>query len=66
MSYCLIWPLIQQVIKILDCIRTNLLCKEVITFSKSLLKAEGILVSKLFMGQDFIEAKNLAKVILKS
>jgi len=50
----------------LDCIRTNLLCKEVIIFSKSLLKAEGILVSKLFMGQDFIEAKNLAKSNFKN
>jgi 23S rRNA (uridine2552-2'-O)-methyltransferase len=47
--------------KSLDSIRTNLLCAEVIDFSKKILKPKGVLVSKLFMGDDFIEVKNLAK-----
>ena len=47
--------------KSLDSIRTNLLCAEVINFSKKILKPKGVLVSKLFMGDDFIEVKNLAK-----
>ena len=47
--------------KSLDCIRTNLLCIEVINFSVSLLKPRGVLVSKLFMGEEFLELKNLAK-----
>ena len=45
----------------LDSIRTNQLCAEVIFFSKHTLKPKGVLVSKLFMGEDFIEVKNLAK-----
>jgi 23S rRNA (uridine2552-2'-O)-methyltransferase len=51
--------------KSLDSIRTNQLCVNVINFSKSVLKPKGVLVSKLFMGEDFIEAKNLAKSIFK-
>ena len=47
--------------KSLDSIRTNQLCAEVIDFSKKILKPKGVLVSKLFMGDDFIEVKNLAK-----
>ena len=47
--------------KNLDCIRTNQLCAEVIEFSSKNLKPKGVLVSKLFMGEDFIEVKNLAK-----
>ena len=47
--------------KSLDCIRTNLLCTEVINFSFSLLKSKGILISKLFMGEEFLEVKNIAK-----
>ena len=47
--------------KTLDCIRTNQLCSEVIDFSSKCLKPQGVLVSKLFMGEDFIEVKNLAK-----
>mgnify|MGYP003684449117 CR=1 FL=1 len=47
--------------KNLDCIRTNLLCADVINFSLDVLKKNGILVSKLFMGEDFLEVKNLAK-----
>ena len=51
--------------KSLDSIRTNQLCSEVINFSKDTLKPKGVLVSKLFMGEDFIEVKNLAKSIFK-
>ncbi len=47
--------------KSLDSIRTNLLCAEVINFSKEVLKPKGVLVSKLFMGEDFLEIKKLAK-----
>ena len=51
--------------KSLDSIRTNQLCYEVINFSKDVLKPKGVLVSKLFMGEDFIEVKNLAKSVFK-
>tara|TARA_B100000886_G_scaffold135357_1_gene91342 strand:- start:33672 stop:34298 length:627 start_codon:yes stop_codon:yes gene_type:complete len=51
--------------KSLDAIRTNQLCAEVINFSKTTLKPKGVLISKLFMGEDFIEVKNLAKSIFK-
>ena len=51
--------------KSLDSIRTNLLCANVINFSKNILKPRGVLVSKLFMGEDLIEVKNLAKSIFK-
>ena len=51
--------------KSLDSIRTNQLCSEVINFSKNILKPKGVLVSKLFMGEDFIEVKNLAKSLFK-
>ena len=47
--------------KSLDSIRTNKLCAEVIEFSTNILKQNGVLVSKLFMGDDFIEVKELAK-----
>ena len=47
--------------KNLDCIRTNLLCSEVIDFSKKILKKNGRLVSKLFMGEEFLQVKELAK-----
>jgi len=43
--------------KSLDSIRTNQLCAEVINFSKDTLKPKGVLVSKIFMGEDFIEVK---------
>ena len=52
--------------KSLDSIRTNQLCADVINFSKNILKPKGVLVSKLFMGEDFIEVKNLAKSIFKN
>jgi 23S rRNA (uridine2552-2'-O)-methyltransferase len=51
--------------KSLDSIRTNQLCADIINFSKKTLKPKGVLVSKLFMGEDFIEVKNLAKSIFK-
>ncbi len=47
--------------KSLDCIRTNQLCADVIEFSSKILKPDGVLVSKLFMGEDFLEVKELAK-----
>ena len=49
--------------KSLDSIRTNELCADVINFSKEILKPKGVLVSKIFMGEDFIEVKKLAKTI---
>ena len=51
--------------KSLDCIRTNQLCAEVIEFSSKNLKPNGVLVSKLFMGEDFLEVKDLAKTKFK-
>ena len=51
--------------KSLDCIRTNQLCADVINFSSQILKPKGILVCKLFMGDDFLEVKNLAKSTFK-
>ena len=51
--------------KSLDSIRTNQLCVDVINFSKNILKPKGVLVTKLFMGEDFEEAKNLAKSLFK-
>ena len=51
--------------KSLDSIRTNQLCADTINFSKNILKPKGVLVSKLFMGEDFIEVKNLAKSVFK-
>ena len=49
----------------LDSIRTNQLCVEIINLSKNMLKPKGVLVSKVFMGEDFVEVKNLAKSIFK-
>ena len=51
--------------KSLDCIRTNQLCSDVIDFSSKNLKPDGVLVSKLFMGEDFIEVRKLAKSMFK-
>ena len=53
-------------IKSLDSIRTNQLCANVIIFAKTALKPQGVLVSKLFMGEGFIELKNLAKSTFKN
>ena len=51
--------------KSLDCIRTNQLCVDVINFSTEILKTKGVLVSKVFMGDDFLEVKELAKTKFK-
>ncbi len=51
--------------KSLDSIRTNELCSEAIEFSSKILKNNGVFVSKLFMGEDFIKVKNQAKSIFK-
>ena len=40
-------------------------CSEVLNLSTKILKNEGVLVSKVFMGEDFIEVKNLAKSLFK-
>ncbi len=47
--------------KNLDCIRTNLLCLEVIEFSVKILKSKGVVISKVFMGEDFSTVKKLAE-----
>ena len=52
-------------VKSLDSIRTNQLSLKVINLSSKILKKKGVLVSKLFMGEDFIEVKNLAKSTFK-
>ena len=52
--------------KSLDSIRTNQLCSEVLNFSSEILKPEGVFVSKLFMGDDFLEVKYLAKSLFKN
>ena len=51
--------------KSLDAIRTNQLCEYVLYFSKESLKPKGVLVCKLFMGEDFLEVKDLAKSLFK-
>ena len=47
--------------KSVDSIRTNSLCSEVIKFSLQMLTQNGTIVCKLFMGEDFLEVKKLAK-----
>ena len=47
--------------KNLDAIRTNELCLSVINFSLQLLNKKGVLISKIFMGEDFEEIKKIAK-----
>ena len=47
--------------KSLDCIRTNQLCLDVLEFSKERLSKEGVVISKLFMGEEFEEIKIKAK-----
>ena len=51
--------------KALDSIRTNQLCLEILKLSSKILNSESVLVSKLFMGNDFIEVKDLAKSTFK-
>ena len=52
--------------KTVDSIRTNSLCADVINFSIKGLNKKGSLVCKLFMGEDFLEVKNLAKKNFKN
>ena len=52
--------------KTVDSIRTNSLCADVINFSLKALTSKGSLVCKLFMGEDFLEVKNLAKKNFKN
>ena len=47
--------------KSLDCIRTNQLCLDILEFSKERLSKKGVVVSKLFMGEEFEEIKIQAK-----
>ena len=49
----------------LDCIRTNQLCLDILDFSKERLKKKGVVVSKLFMGEEFDEIKIRAKKYFK-
>ena len=51
--------------KSLDSIRTNQLCAKALESSTEMLKQEGVFVSKLFMGDDFITVKDLAKSLFK-
>ena len=51
--------------KNLDCIRTNQLCLDILNFSLKNLKKNGVLVSKVFMGEDFEEIKVKAKKYFK-
>ena len=52
--------------KSIDSIRTNNLCSEVINFALKALTKKGSLACKLFMGEDFLEVKNLAKKNFKN
>jgi 23S rRNA (uridine2552-2'-O)-methyltransferase len=52
--------------KSVDSIRTNNLCAEVINFSLKMLTFNGAIICKLFMGEDFLEVKNLAKKYFKN
>ena len=47
--------------KDLDCIRTNALCAEVIEFSGFVINTNGVLIAKVFNGQDFLNVKKLAE-----
>ena len=51
--------------KSLDCIRTNQLCLDILEFSKEKLNKKGVVISKLFMGEDFEEIKITAKKYFK-
>ena len=51
--------------KSLDCIRTNQLCLDVLEFSKDRLNKKGVVVSKLFMGEEFEQIKNRSKKYFK-
>ena len=47
--------------KDLDCIRTNALCADVLEFSRNVISQNGVVVAKLFNGQDFLSVKTFAK-----
>ena len=47
--------------KSLDCIRTNQLCMDLLEFSLTILQKNGIVISKLFMGEDFLSVKKFAE-----
>ena len=51
--------------KNLDSIRTNQMCLEILDFSREVLNKKGIIISKLFMGEDFDEIKLRAKKYFK-
>ena len=51
--------------KSLDCIRTNQLCMDILEFSKDKLNKKGVVISKLFMGEDFEEIKKYQKNTLE-
>ena len=51
--------------KSLDSIRTNQLCLEILQLSPKILVSNGVLVSKVFMGEDFDEINKLAKTLFK-
>ena len=51
--------------KNLDSIRTNQLCLEILDFSKETLNKKGVVISKLFMGEDYDEIKIKAKKYFK-
>tara|TARA_B100000886_G_C20280312_1_gene430873 strand:+ start:100 stop:726 length:627 start_codon:yes stop_codon:yes gene_type:complete len=51
--------------KSLDSIRTNQLCLEILNLSSKILVSDGVFVSKVFMGEDFDEIKNLAEILFK-
>ena len=51
--------------KSLDSIRTNQLCLEILHLSPKILVSNGVLVSKVFMGEDFDEINKLAKTLFK-
>ena len=52
--------------KSLDTIKTNKLCLSTLEFSKNILDKNGVVVSKLFMGEDFEEIKIYAKETFKN
>ncbi len=47
--------------KSLDAIRTNSLCMEVLILSLKILSQNGTVISKIFMGDDFLTVKDFAK-----
>ena len=51
--------------KNLDSIRTNQLCLDILDFSIETLNKKGVVISKLFMGEDFDKIKTRAKNYFK-